>query len=65
MQVNTILREVVEKVGKSLGLRHGCFHKPETMGVDESLIWGDYYFIAAIMKIKSGGVERGDMKVKS
>ena len=32
-------------------LRHGCFHKPAGMGVDESMIWGDYYFIEAIMKI--------------
>lgn len=33
-------------------LTHGCFHKPENMGVDESLIWGDYYFIEAIMKMR-------------
>jgi len=32
-------------------LKHGCFHKPAGMGVDESLIWGDYYFIEAIMKM--------------
>lgn len=31
-------------------LKHGCFHKPAGMGVDESLIWSDYYFIEAIMK---------------
>ena len=36
-------------------LKHGCFHKPENIGVDESLIWGDYYFIEAIMKIKEKG----------
>ena len=33
-------------------LAHGCFHKPEGMGVDESLIWGDYYFVEAIMKVE-------------
>lgn len=33
-------------------LKHGCFHKPKNMGVDESLMWGDYYFIEAIMKLK-------------
>ena len=32
-------------------LKHGCFHKPAEMGVDESLIWGDYYFVEAIMKL--------------
>jgi unsaturated chondroitin disaccharide hydrolase len=33
-------------------LKHGCFHKPENMGVDESLIWGDYYFVEALTKLK-------------
>ena len=32
-------------------LKHGCFHKPENMGVDESLIWGDYYFVEAMAKV--------------
>jgi unsaturated chondroitin disaccharide hydrolase len=32
-------------------LRHGCFHKPAGLGVDESLIWGDYYFIEALIKL--------------
>jgi len=44
-------------------LKHGCFHKPAGMGVDESLIWGDYYFVEAIMKYK--GVERWNTKEKS
>ena len=35
-------------------LKHGCFHKPAGMGVDESLIWGNYFFIEAIMKIREG-----------
>jgi unsaturated chondroitin disaccharide hydrolase len=25
-------------------LKHGCFHKPANLGVNECLIWGDYYF---------------------
>jgi unsaturated chondroitin disaccharide hydrolase len=33
-------------------LKYGCFHKPEGMGVDESLIWGDYYFIEALMTVE-------------
>lgn len=32
-------------------LKHGCYHKPENIGVDESLIWGDYYFVEALTKI--------------
>ena len=33
-------------------LKHGCFHKPVGIGVDESLIWGDYYVIEALMKVE-------------
>jgi len=33
-------------------LKHGCFHKPAGIGVDECLIWGDYYFMEALMKIR-------------
>ena len=29
-------------------LRHGCFHKPANLGVDEGTIWGDYYFVEAL-----------------
>lgn len=32
-------------------LKHGCFHKPENIGVNESLIWGDYYFMETLMKV--------------
>jgi len=33
-------------------LAHGCFYMPKNLAVDESLIWGDYYFVEALMKIK-------------
>lgn len=33
-------------------LKHGCFHKPANLGVDESTIWGDYYFVEALTKAK-------------
>ena len=29
-------------------LKHGCYHKPENVGVDESTIWGDYHFVKAL-----------------
>jgi len=32
-------------------LKNGCFNKPEARGVDESLIWGDYYFIDLLTKV--------------
>lgn len=31
-------------------LKHGCFHMPKKDGVDESLIWGDFYFVEALLK---------------
>ena len=31
-------------------LKHGCFHKPAGIDVDESLIWGDYYFVESLAK---------------
>lgn len=31
-------------------LKHGCFHVPKKIGVDEGSIWGDYYFMEALMK---------------
>ena len=55
-------KEVALKISNSLSanylneesdgiLKHGCFYKPENMGVDESLMWGDYYFIEALIKV--------------
>jgi unsaturated chondroitin disaccharide hydrolase len=31
-------------------LKHGCYHKPDNLGVDESTIWGDHYFVEALKK---------------
>lgn len=33
-------------------LKYGCFHKPADLGVNESLIWGDYYFVEAFLKFR-------------
>ena len=32
-------------------LKHGCFYKPKNIGVDESLMWEDYYFVEALIKV--------------
>lgn len=36
-------------------LRHAIYHLPAGVGVDESTIWGDYFFIEAIWKMMKGG----------
>lgn len=42
-------------------LKHGCFHVPKKIGVDEGLIWGDYYLMEALMK-SSGALQVEEIK---
>ena len=37
--------------GSNSVLAHGVYSKPGNLGVDESLIWGDYYYMEALMKL--------------
>ncbi len=39
-------------------LRHGVYHFHKKLGVDESVIWGDYFFLEAVAKVL--GVRRED-----
>jgi unsaturated chondroitin disaccharide hydrolase len=32
-------------------LRHGVYHKPMNWGVDESVMWGDYFFMEALSEV--------------
>jgi len=32
-------------------LLHGCFHKPNNVAIDDSLIFGDYYYMEALTKL--------------
>ena len=32
-------------------LRHGIYHQKKKLGVDESVMWGDYFFLEAISKV--------------
>ena len=34
-------------------LLHGCFHKPNKIAVDNSLIFGDYYYMEGLIKLKN------------
>jgi unsaturated chondroitin disaccharide hydrolase len=32
-------------------LKHGCYHQRKGLGVDESVMWGDYFFLEALSKV--------------
>jgi unsaturated chondroitin disaccharide hydrolase len=34
-------------------LKHGIYHQPKGIGVDESVMWGEYFFVEAIDKALS------------
>lgn len=36
-------------------LKHGCYHQRKGLGVDESVMWGEYFFLEALSKV--AGVE--------
>ena len=33
-------------------LAHGVYHMPNAVGVDESCIWGDYFYLEALMRLR-------------
>jgi unsaturated chondroitin disaccharide hydrolase len=33
-------------------LKHAVYHKPKNIGVDESCIWGDYFYLEALVRFK-------------
>ncbi|MCI0478098.1 MAG: glycoside hydrolase family 88 protein [Anaerolineales bacterium] len=33
-------------------LKHGCYHQRKGLGVDESVMWGEYFFLEALSKVK-------------
>ena len=32
-------------------LKHAVYHKPHGVGVDESCIWGDYFYLEALVRL--------------
>jgi len=32
-------------------LKHGIYHQPKGLGVDESVAWGDYFFLETLLKV--------------
>jgi unsaturated chondroitin disaccharide hydrolase len=49
--LNSLCKGYLAEEGEDGILKHGCFNKPEGKGVDDSLIWGDYYFMEALTKL--------------
>jgi unsaturated chondroitin disaccharide hydrolase len=35
-------------------LKHGVYHTKKNLGVDESVMWGDFFFVEALTKVVSG-----------
>ena len=33
-------------------LKHGMYHQRKGLGVDESVMWGEYFFLEALSKVK-------------
>ena len=42
----------VETPGWEGILKHGIYHQPKGLGVDESVMWGDYFFLEAMSKVR-------------
>ncbi len=40
-------------------LLHGVYHYHKNLGVDESVAWGDYFFVEALVKASIGNRESG------
>jgi hypothetical protein len=35
-------------------VKHAIYHRNNNLGVDESVMWGDYYFVEALDRLASG-----------
>ena len=44
-------------------LKHGVYHFHKNLGVDESVMWGDFFFLEAVDKVLCGlGIRPGELK---
>ena len=39
-------------------LKHGVYHTKKNLGVDESVMWGEYFFVEALTKIAADQFHR-------
>ena len=47
--LETLSVDYLQPVSKDGILSHGCAYKKKGVGIDESTIWGDYYFLLALL----------------
>jgi unsaturated chondroitin disaccharide hydrolase len=52
--LNSLIKNYLNPIDRDGILSHGCFHRPRNLGIDESLIWGDYYFLKALSELNKG-----------
>ncbi len=36
-------------------LKHGVYHTKKNLGVDESVMWGEFFFVEALTKVVRSG----------
>jgi unsaturated chondroitin disaccharide hydrolase len=46
-------------------LRHGVYHRPRNWGVDECVMWGDYFLMEALQMVLAELAEFGKKEAKS
>jgi len=51
--VETLAADYLLPLGEPGGgvLAHGVYHMPNGVGVDEACIWGDYFFLEALVRL--------------
>ena len=42
-------------------LLHGVYHERRRLGVDESVMWGDYFFVEALERALGAPLMRGPL----
>lgn len=50
--INSLITNYFNKETNDGLIKHGCYYKPKNIATDESLIFGDYYFLEALIKQK-------------
>ena len=40
-------------------LKHGVYHTAKDLGVDESVMWGEFFFVEALTKVVTGQITSG------